>query len=83
MNPWLILGPMGMVAVGLLSMVFWFRRSHAALRYFFFGGAFWAVAVAPKFLMDYTVTPWFSSWLQGSSLGMNGFLAVIAPPDQC
>jgi hypothetical protein len=28
-----------MVAVGVLSLVYWFRRSHAALRFFLFGGA--------------------------------------------
>ena len=39
MNIWLILGPMGMVVVGALSIVYWFRRSHAALRLFLFGGA--------------------------------------------
>ena len=77
MNPWLILGPGGMVAVGVLSVVYWFRRSRSALMFFLFGGAVWAISVAPKFLMDYTVTPQFSTWLLGSSLGMTGFLAAM------
>lgn len=77
MNPWLILGPVGMVAVGVLSVVYWFRRSHSALRFFLFGGAVWAVSVAPKFLMDFTVTPGISSWLLLVTPGLMAYLAVL------
>lgn len=76
MNPWLILGPSGMIAVGLVSIIFWARRSHTSPRYFLWGGIVWAAAIAPKFIMDYTVTPLLSSMLL-SSLGLSGGLAVI------
>jgi len=76
MNPWLILAPLGMLVVGVASMVFWRRRSHAALRYFTLGGLVWGVSVAPKLLMDYTITPSISSLLT-SSLGLMGGLAAL------
>jgi len=66
-----------MVAVGVLSVVYWFRRSRSALRLFLFGGAVWAVSVAPKFLMDYTVTPGISSWMLQATPGLMAYLAVI------
>lgn len=76
MNPWLILGPSGMVAVGVLSIVFWIRRSRVSLRYFLWGGIMWAVAIVSKIIMDYTVTPPLSSTLV-SSFGIVGGLVVI------
>lgn len=75
-NPWLILGPAGMVVVGLASMISWKRRSGVAMRYFLWGGLVWGVSVAPKFVMDYTVTPRLSSLLM-SSLGLTGTLAAL------
>lgn len=76
MNPWLMLGPAGMVAVGLGSISYWRRRSHAPMRAFLFGGLVWAPSVAPKSLMDLTVTPMLSSRLD-SSLGSMWALAAL------
>ena len=76
MNPWLMLGPAGMVAVGLGSISYWRRRSHASLRAFLFGGLVWALSVAPKSVMDLTVTPMLSLKLD-SSLGSMGALAAL------
>jgi uncharacterized membrane protein YhfC len=66
MNPWLTLGPAGMIAVGLSAVVYWRRRTGAPLRLFFQGGLWWGVAMAPKFLMDLYITPGLSSWVYNS-----------------
>jgi len=76
MNPWLILGPAGMVAVGLAAIVYWRRRTGAPLRLFLQGGLWWGVAIAPKIVMDVYITPGFSSWLF-NSLGLVATLLVI------
>ncbi|KON30626.1 hypothetical protein AC482_03430 [miscellaneous Crenarchaeota group-15 archaeon DG-45] len=76
MNPWLILGPSGMIAVGLASIALWQRRSRTALGYPLLGGTVWCVSIAPKLVMDYTVTPRLSSLLM-SSLGLAGGLAAL------
>lgn len=91
MNPFLLLGPVGMVAVGVAAMVYWRRRSSAALKYFLFGGIFWAAAIAVKLAMDLTVTtPLYLSWLGwgepaalialGAYVGLRtGVLECLAP----
>lgn len=64
MNPFLLLGPIGMMAVGIVAIIYWKRRSSAALKYFAFGGVFWAIAIAIKVAMDLTITtPLYLSWL--------------------
>ncbi len=76
MNPWLVLGPLGMVAVGISSIIYWRRMSGVGLRIFLFGGLVWAVSVAPKFLMDLTVTPVISPYML-RHLGMMGYLIFM------
>lgn len=76
MNPWLILGPAGMILVGVASVIYWWRRSRVSIRYFLLGGLLWAMSVAPKFVMDLTVTPALSL-LMLSSLGLMGALFAI------
>jgi len=76
MNPWLILGPTGMILVGVASVIYWWRRSRVPIRYFFIGGLLWAISIAPKFVMDLTVTPALSI-LMLSSLGLMGALFAI------
>jgi hypothetical protein len=61
MNPWLVLGPLGMVVVGVASIIYWRSRSQVELRFFLFGGLVWVASVAPKFVMDLSVTPVLSS----------------------
>ncbi|TRO47712.1 YhfC family intramembrane metalloprotease [Candidatus Bathyarchaeota archaeon] len=63
MNPWLILGPAGMIAVGVTSVLYWRRRTGAPLRLFYQGGLWWGLAMAPKFLMDIYLTPRISYWV--------------------
>jgi uncharacterized membrane protein YhfC len=62
-NPYLLLSPIGMFLVGLLAVVWWRVRTKAGWRCFAFGGLMWVVAVAPKFVMDYTVSPPIYAWL--------------------
>ncbi len=63
MNPWLILGPAGMVAVGLAAILYWRRRTGASLSLFYQGGLWWGVTMAPKYLMDLYITPGIASWV--------------------
>ena len=62
--------------MGLGSIFYWRRRSHAPMRAFLFGGLVWALSVAPKSFMDLTVTPVLSLRLD-SSLGSMGALAAL------
>jgi len=63
MNPWLILGPAGMIVVGLAAILYWRRRTDASLSLFYQGGLWWGVTMAPKYLMDLYVTPGLASWV--------------------
>ncbi|TRO49287.1 YhfC family intramembrane metalloprotease [Candidatus Bathyarchaeota archaeon] len=76
MNPFVLIGPAGMVAVGALSMVIWHRRSGAHGRFFFLGGCVWLLAVIPKYLLDLMLTTRLSWWLYGS-FGLNWTLALL------
>lgn len=76
MNSALILGPLGMIVVGILAIAFWRMRSRAGLKYFLMGGIIWAVAIAPKIVMDLTITNPISSWFY-SSLGLEGMLIAV------
>ena len=76
MNPFVLIGPAGMVAVGALSMVYWRRRSGAHGRFFFLGGCFWLLAVIPKYILDLALTTRLSWWLYGS-LGLSWTLALL------
>jgi len=70
------LGPAGMVAVGLASVIYWRKRTDAPLRFFFQGGLWWGVAMVPKFLMDIYITPGLSVWVF-NSLGLVATLLVL------
>jgi len=76
LNPFVVIGPAGMVAVGTLSIVYWRRRSGAPEKFFFLGGCVWLLAVVPKFVMDLTVTTRLSWWLY-SSFGLTWTLALL------
>jgi len=76
MNSLLIFGPIGMISVGLISILVWKLRSHVGVKYFFFGGAVWIVAIIPKLVMDYTVTPFLSSWA-ATTYGLAGTAVIV------
>ncbi|MDH7555497.1 MAG: YhfC family glutamic-type intramembrane protease [Candidatus Methanosuratincola sp.] len=82
LNPWLILGPSGMIIVGIFSMLFWRERvkresgKSVPLKFFIFGGLLWAAAIVPKIIMDYTVTqPLYVLW--ASSFGAFGAILLL------
>ncbi|MEJ5292510.1 MAG: YhfC family glutamic-type intramembrane protease [Candidatus Methanosuratincola sp.] len=76
LNQWLILGPSGMIVVGIFSIIFWKKREGIPLRLFLFGGLLWAAAIIPKLVMDYTITqPLYLWWT--SSLGAMGALLAL------
>ncbi|XRH75365.1 MAG: YhfC family glutamic-type intramembrane protease [Candidatus Methanosuratincola verstraetei] len=82
LNPWLILGPSGMMIVGIFYMLFWRERVRrdsgkgVPIRFFIFGGLLWAAAIIPKIIMDYTVTqPLYVWW--ASSFGASGALLLL------
>jgi len=76
MNSFLILGPLGMVAVGLISITIWKVRSSVDLKYFLLGGLIWGIAIAPKLAMDYTLTPRLNSWAK-NTYGTTGMLIIL------
>jgi len=76
LNPFVLIGPAGMVTVGILSMVYWHRRSGAHGKFFFLGACVWPLAVIPKYLLDLTLTTRLSWWLYGS-FGLNWTLALL------
>jgi len=74
-NPLIMLGPIGMMLVGLLSMLAWRWWSEVPLKYFLLGGIVWAAAMAPKALMDIAVTQALNSWAR-ETFGVEGLLIV-------
>lgn len=76
MNPLIVLGPIGMLLVGVLAIEYWRRRSHAGMRLFALGGLVWAAAIIPKVVLDLTVTPSLYGWFAGS-LGFNASLVAL------
>ncbi len=56
-NPFLLGSGIGMLLVGILSVVWWKRKSGVEMDFFFYGGIVWLVAIAIKGVMDYTLSP--------------------------
>jgi len=52
MNPYLILGPIGIIIIGLGFIIYWFRKKKVKLIIFAWGGLLWFIAVTIKGLMD-------------------------------
>lgn len=63
MNPFLSLSGLGMILVGLTATLWWKLKTKIPWRYFCFGSLVWIVAIAPKYVLDYTITPYISTWL--------------------
>lgn len=56
-NPFLLGSGIGMFLVGILSVIWWKRRSGVEMNFFFYGGLVWLVAIAIKGVMDYILSP--------------------------
>ena len=76
MNPFLILGPLGAIIVGILLITVWKIRSDVNIKYFLLGGLIWGIAIVPKIAMDYMVTLKLSSWAK-STYGITGMLIIL------
>lgn len=76
MNSLLILGPAGMILVGLLSIAVWKLKRNVSVKCFLFGGIVWLVAIAAKFAMDYAMTPALNDWVT-ANYGFEGTLIIM------
>lgn len=76
MNPFLIFSSIGMILVGFISIIFWKLKSNVSLKYFLFGGIVWIIAIIPKSIMDFTITPSLSSWVT-NTYGLTGMVVII------
>ncbi|HHH80135.1 MAG TPA: YhfC family intramembrane metalloprotease [Thermoplasmatales archaeon] len=63
-NSWLMFAGIGMILVGALPILWWWRKKRTSLKYFIFGAAVWFVAILIKLLMDITLTPLLTNYLQ-------------------
>lgn len=84
LNPWLILGPSGMIIIGICAILFWRRKGKVngtgegkiPFRFFVLGGILWTAAIIPKLVMDYAITqPLYLWWF--SSVGPLGGLILL------
>jgi len=67
----------GMLALGLGAMALWYFVKRPKLRYFAFGAILWAVAIIPKYIMDFTITqPIQSALLQ--NMPVAAVLAIMS-----
>jgi len=62
MNTLLILGPLGAILVGLLSIGIWRLKRQVEIRYFAFGGLTWFAVFFSKLIVDSVVTPELDVW---------------------
>ena len=62
-SPLYLLPGLGMMVVGLLSVIYWKARKGVAMWWFLFGGMVWASAIAAKVAMDLTVSNTILRWL--------------------
>ena len=63
----------GMIAVGVIAIVYWHLKTRVRLQYYVYGGVLWAVAIGIKIAMDYTITRPLNNGL----LSVLPFLAVL------
>jgi uncharacterized membrane protein YhfC len=71
-NPFLLGSGIGMLLVGIISVVWWKRRSGVEMDFFFYGGIVWLVAIAIKGVMDYALSPMLYEYFS-----LYGLMAVL------
>jgi len=74
-NPFLSIAGFGMIAVGLLAVILWRRRSKVEWRYFVLGAVVWVAAILVKVIMDLTVTAALANFLK--DFGTSFYLIAI------
>ncbi|HMK45761.1 MAG TPA: YhfC family intramembrane metalloprotease, partial [Methanocella sp.] len=59
---WLnIVTNIGMIAVGVGAIVYWYVKKRSGMEYFLIGGVFWVLAIALKLAMNFTIASQFTS----------------------
>jgi len=61
-----------MLLVGILSVVYWKKKTNVEMNYFFYGGFVWLIAISIKVMMDYTLSPFLYEYLS-----LYGMLAAV------
>lgn len=61
-NPTLLASGIGMIAVGVLPVIYWGRSRRIVERSFVFGAVLWIIAIAPKIVLDVTIGGAMDSW---------------------
>jgi len=75
-NPVLLASGIGMMAVGILPILYWHKAKGVKPSAFAFGGVLWLAAIIPKVVMDATVTGAINAWAF-STLGYLGTIIFI------
>lgn len=76
-NPALLGSGIGMMAAGILPILYWRRTRRVKLTPFVLGAALWVAAILPKIVMDMAVGGPINAWA-GSTLGYLGTLIFIS-----
>lgn len=64
-NPWLLLSGIGMMLIGVVPALWWWRTKAVSVKFFGYGAALWIIAVTPKIFMDSFITPSLRAYLAG------------------
>ncbi len=76
-NPVLLASGIGMMAVGIVPVLYWAKTRGVNATPFVFGGALWVAAIAPKAAIDLTMGGSISSWAN-SILGALGAFILLS-----
>ena len=56
-NPFLLISGIGMILVGAIPIIYWWKKKNVSIKYFALGALLWSVAIAAKILTAITLTP--------------------------
>ncbi|MBM3304140.1 MAG: YhfC family intramembrane metalloprotease [Candidatus Aenigmarchaeota archaeon] len=73
-NPFLMLAGIGMMAVAIVAVTYWKRKTNVPWKWFGYGALVWVAAIAVKVVMDFTMTP----PLQSGMFSLYGMAAAFA-----
>jgi len=64
-NSWLLLSGIGIMTLGVLIPIYYWRTEKVPVKYFAFGAVLWILAISVKALMDLTITPTLNLYFLG------------------
>ena len=67
-NPYLLIGQIGMILVGVVAVLWWKSKKKVGWKYFGFGALVWIIAISLKLVMDLTITQPIAAWLNSYSI---------------